>query len=253
MGKIIAVTNQKGGVGKTTTAINLSAAIGKLGYKILLVDIDPQGNSSSGVGVDKRNVNLSTYDCIVGEVKAKDAIVSTEFDNLYLIPSSIDLSAAELQLSSKSSRESRLKFSLADIKDDYDYIFIDCPPSMGLITLNALAAADTMLAPIQCEFYALEGLSQLVNTARLVKKNINSKLEIEGVVLTMFDGRLNLTQQVADEVVKYFGNKVFKTKIPRSVRISEAPSFGKPVIYFDSKGKGSKAYKNLAKELLKSQ
>ncbi len=253
MGKIIAITNQKGGVGKTTTAVNLSACIAQMKKKVLLVDFDPQGNSSSGVGIDRRDIKLSIYECLVENANINEAIIITDFDNLSVVPSSIDLAASELQLSNQKNRESKLKLALNDVKDNYDYIFIDCPPSMGLITVNALTAADTMLVPIQCEYYALEGLSQLVNTANLIKKSYNKALEIEGVVLTMFDNRLNLTRQVADEVKKYFGNKVMKSTIPRSVRISEAPSFGQPVVYFDSRGKGSKAYKNLAKEFLKMQ
>lgn len=250
MGKVIAVSNQKGGVGKTTTSVNLSASLGKSGKKILLLDADPQGNASSGVGFNKRNSKFTVYDLILEDVNINQAIVKTNFKNLSLIPSSVDLAAVETKLYNKKNKEFKLRDSILKIKDDYDYIFIDCPPAISLITINALTAADTMLIPIQCEFYALEGLSQLVNTARLIKRTTNPELEIEGVLLTMFDGRLNLTKQVAREVKKYFGTKVFKTTIPRAVKISEAPSFGEPVVYFDARCKGSKAYKNLAKEFL---
>lgn len=250
MGKVIAVSNQKGGVGKTTTSVNLSASLGKSGKKILLLDADPQGNASSGVGFNKRNSKFTVYDLILEDVNINQAIVKTNFKNLSLIPSSVDLAAVETKLYNKKNKEFKLRDSILKIKDDYDYILIDCPPAISLITINALTAADTMLIPIQCEFYALEGLSQLVNTARLIKRTTNPELEIEGVLLTMFDGRLNLTKQVAREVKKYFGTKVFKTTIPRAVKISEAPSFGEPVVYFDARCKGSKAYKNLAKEFL---
>ena len=233
MGKIIAVTNQKGGVGKTTTAVNTAAGIAKLGFRVLLIDTDPQGNATSGVGVDKRSVKYSSYSIMVDEVKAEDAVVHTEFENLDVIPSSIELAAAELELADFDHRESRLKNALAPIKSGYDYILIDCPPSLGLITTNALCASDTILVPIQPEYYALEGLSQLIATVRLVKRKYNPYLEIEGVLLTMYDGRLNLTQQVVQEVKKFFPKKVFSAVIPRGVRLSEAPSFGMPIMYFD--------------------
>ncbi len=249
MGKIIAVTNQKGGVGKTTTAVNTAAGIAKLGYKVLLIDTDPQGNATSGVGVDKRTVNYSAYSIMIDDIQAADAVIHTKFDNLDMIPSSIDLAAAELELADSEHRESKLKNAIAAIKSDYDYIFIDCPPSLGLITTNALCASDTILVPIQPEYYALEGLSQLIATVRLIKRKYNPYLEIEGVLLTMYDGRLNLTQQVVQEVKKFFPKKVFSAVIPRGVRLSEAPSFGMPVMYFDKSCKGSLSYMQLAKEI----
>ena len=249
MGKIIAVTNQKGGVGKTTTAVNTSAGIAKLGYRVLLIDTDPQGNATSGVGVDKRSVKYSSYSIMVDEVRAEDAVVHTEFENLDVIPSSIELAAAELELADFEHREARLKNALAAVKPAYDYILIDCPPSLGLITTNALCASDTILVPIQPEYYALEGLSQLIATVRLVKRKYNPYLEIEGVLLTMYDGRLNLTQQVVQEVKKFFPKKVFSSVIPRGVRLSEAPSFGMPVMYFDKSCKGASAYMDLAREI----
>lgn len=252
LGKIIAVTNQKGGVGKTTTAVNVSAGIGKLGKKTLLVDIDPQGNATSGVGIDKRSIRNSSYNIIIDETKAEDAIIHTEFENLDIIPASLELAAADLELADIEKRESRLKNSLAMIKGDYDYIFIDCPPSLGLITTNALCAADTVLVPIQPEYYALEGLSQLMNSVRIVKRRYNSYLDIEGVLLTMYDGRLNLTQQVVQEVKKFFPRKVFSTIVPRGVRLSEAPSFGMPIMYFDKHSKGTSAYMELAEEIVKN-
>ena len=250
MGKIIAVTNQKGGVGKTTTAVNLSAGIGKLGKKVLLIDVDPQGNATSGTGIDKRSIQNSSYNLIIDGIRAQDAIIHTEFENLDIIPSSIELAAADIELIEIEKRESRLKNSLALAKTDYDYILIDCPPSLGLITTNALCAADTVLVPIQPEYYALEGLSQLMNSVRIVKRRYNSYLDIEGVLLTMYDGRLNLTQQVVQEVKKFFPRKVFATVIPRAVRLSEAPSFGQPIMYFDKRSTGTTAYMALAEELI---
>lgn len=252
MGKIIAVANQKGGVGKTTTAVNLAAALGDKGKRVLLVDTDPQGNTTSGVGVDRRDCRVSVYDVLIGGAKVKEALVKTEFKNLTLLPSHMDLAAAELELASLESREAILKNALASLRGEYDYLLIDCPPSLGLITTNALTAADTILIPIQCEYYALEGLSQLMNTVRRVKRQYNDLLDIEGVLLTMYDGRLNLTQQVVEEVKKYFPRKVFKTVIPRTVRLSEAPGFGQPVLYYDRTSRGAQAYGELAGEILKN-
>ena len=252
MGKIIAVTNQKGGVGKTTTSVNTAAGMAKLGKKILLVDIDPQGNATSGVGIDKRSVRYSSYNIIIDDVKAEDAIVSTKYENLDIIPSSMDLAAAEIELVDAERRESRLKNALTLVKGNYDFIFIDCPPSLGLITTNAFCAADTLLVPIQPEYYALEGLSQLISTVRKVKRRYNQYLDIEGVLLTMYDGRLNLTQQVVEEVKKFFPRKVYSTVIPRGVRLSEAPSFGMPIMYFDKSCKGSIAYMDLSAEIIKN-
>lgn len=251
MGKIIAVANQKGGVGKTTTAVNLSAALGTEGKKVLLIDIDPQGNASSGVGIEKRNIKKSSYSIFTGEEKAQDVIVKTPYKNLSIIPCNADLAGAEIELVSQEDRLNVLKKAIVSLKADYDYILIDCPPSLSLITLNALIACDTVLIPIQCEYYALEGLSQLMATIRQVKKLYNPTIDIEGVLFTMFDGRLNLTAQVVDEAKKYFEKKVFKTTIPRNVRLSEAPSYGKPVSYYDKASTGTFAYMALAKEVIK--
>lgn len=249
MSKIIAVANQKGGVGKTTTSVNLAAGLGKMGKKVLLIDIDPQGNATSGVGVDKRAVKYSTYDIFVEGISGAQTVVKTQFENLYILPSSLDLAAAELEIADRQHREAILKSAVIPLRSEYDYIIIDCPPSLGLITVNALCLCDTILVPIQCEYYALEGLSQLMNTVRRVKRSYNEHLDIEGVLLTMYDGRLNLTQQVVEEVKRFFPRKVFNTVIPRAVRLSEAPSFGTPIMYYDRSGKGSVAYMNLAKEI----
>ncbi len=252
MGKTIAVTNQKGGVGKTTTAVNTAAGIAMLGYKVLLVDTDPQGNATSGVGVDKRSVKSSAYSIMIDDVKAEETILHTNFANLDIIPSSMDLAAAEIELVEIEHREAKLKNALAPVKANYDYIFIDCPPSLGLITTNAFCAADTVLVPIQPEYYALEGLSQLMSTVRKIKRRYNQYLDIEGVLLTMYDGRLNLTQQVVQEVKKFFPRKVFSAVIPRGVRLSEAPSYGMPIMYFDKSCKGSVSYMELAKEIIEN-
>lgn len=250
MGKVIAVTNQKGGVGKTTSAVNLAAAMGKLGKKVLLADIDPQGNATSGFGISKKDVAGSSYELLISNVKAAEVIIKSQFKNVDVVPSSMNLAAAEIELADFGNRTTRLKQELAVVKPNYDYIFIDCPPSLGLITINALNASDTILIPIQCEYYALEGLSQLMATVRQVKRLYNPQIEIEGVLLTMYDARLNLTMQVVNEVKKFFPQKVYSSVIPRNVRLSEAPSFGQPICYFDPLSKGAKAYDDLAKEII---
>ena len=250
MGKIIAIANQKGGVGKTTTVVNIAASIGYYGYRILLVDADPQGNATSGFGIQKRTVDRSTYEVLLGQCSAREAILTTPYKGVDLIPSSMALAAAELELADMRDRVMRLKEELVRVKGEYDFILIDCPPSLGMVTLNALSASDSLIIPIQCEYYALEGLSQLVTTVRQVKRLYNPSIEIEGVLLTMYDGRLNLTLQVVDEVKKFFPEKVFKNVIPRNVRLSEAPSFGQPVLYFDRNSRGAQAYEALTAEIL---
>ncbi len=250
MAKVIAVANQKGGVGKTTTAVNLSSCLGYKGKKVLLIDVDPQGNSTSGLGIDKKNIKRSAYDVLINDVDIKETLVKTPIENLLLCPSNIQLAGAEVELVSTISRETRLKNSLVGIKNDYDFILIDCPPSLGLLTLNSLTASNTILVPIQCEYYALEGLSQLMETVKLVQKHLNVDLDVEGVVLTMFDARTNLSIQVVEEVKKYFRNKVYRTVIPRNVRLSEAPSYGLPIILYDPKSKGAECYLDLADEVI---
>ena len=253
MGKILAVANQKGGVGKTTTAVNLSAALGRAGKKVLMVDIDPQGNATGGLGINKRETQSSAYHLLVGSARIGDVVQKTEFKNLDLVPSNIDLAGVEIELVEMEERTYRLKQALAPVRDSYDYILIDCPPSLGLITLNALTAANGLLVPIQCEYYALEGLSQLMATVRQVKRLYNDDIEIEGVLLTMYDSRLNLTMQVVAEVKKHFTGKVYRTVIPRNVRLSEAPSYGMPIQYYEEASKGAAAYNELAAEFLKKQ
>ena len=251
MGKIISVANQKGGVGKTTTTVNLSTILAKKGKKVLLIDTDPQGNATSGLGLTKE-LELSVYDILVGDTTFDETIENTAIKNLKICPSNISLAGAEVQLVSMMSREQRLKVKLDEVKDQYDYILIDCPPSLGLVTLNAFTASDTVLIPVQCEYFALEGLGQLLNTVNLVKKHLNKSLEIEGALLTMYDARTNLSNQVVKEVKKYFEGKVYKTVIPRNVRLSEAPSYGMPISLYDPRSKGAKAYEKLTKEFLKN-
>ena len=250
MSKIIAIANQKGGVDKTTTAVNLAACTAQEGKRVLLVDIDPQGNATSGAGVDKNEGEYSVYDVIINELEAKKAIQHTKIETLDVLPSRIELAGAEVELVSMMARERKLRTALKPLVSEYDYIFIDCPPSLGLLTLNALTAAQTLLVPIQCEYYALEGLAQLMNTVKLVRQHLDDDLEVEGVVMTMYDARTNLSPMVVGEVKKFFKNKVYETVIPRSVRLGEAPSFGLPITLYDPKSAGAKAYVNLAKELL---
>ena len=251
MGRIIAIYNQKGGVGKTTTTVNLASALAAAGKRVLLVDMDPQGNTTGGVGINKNKVGASVYDLLIGNGTAEEAILPLPFTNLFLLPADQALAGAEIELTAVPRRESRLKAGLAAVREQFDYIFIDCPPSLGLLSLNALCATDSVIIPIQCEYYALEGLAQLMATMRQVKRLHNPTLDVEGVLLTMFDGRLNLTQQVMAEVKKFFPRKVYGTVIPRTVRVAEAPSFGRPINYYDAKGKGAKAYLDLAKEILR--
>ena len=251
MGKAIAIFNQKGGVGKTTTNINLAACLALKGKKVLILDIDPQGNTTSGIGIPKRKLKNTIYNILIDkDYDPRKSIIHTNVKNLDLIPASVDLAGAEVELVELEGRESTLKKGLDKIKGDYDYIFIDCPPSLGLLTINSLTAVDSVLIPIQCEFYALEGVSQLVSTIELVKKSLNPGLEIQRVILSMFDGRTNLSVQVVQEVKKYFGGKVYSTVIPRNIRLAEAPSFGMPITEYDPKSKGAEAYMDFAEEFL---
>ncbi|MCF6515210.1 AAA family ATPase [Lactobacillus sp. S2-2] len=250
MTEVISLANQKGGVGKTTTAVNLGANLATLGKKVLLIDADAQGNATSGVGVEKSKINHDVYDVLVNEAPIDDVVITTKHDNLDVVPATIQLAGAEIELTPQMARETRLKAAIKDVEDRYDYILIDCPPSLGLITINAFTASDTLLIPVQSEYYALEGLSQLLNTIKLVQKHFNPTLEIEGVLLTMFDSRTKLSNQVANEVKGFFKEKVYDTYIPRNVRLSEAPSYGMPIIDYDPSSKGSKVYMELTKEVL---
>lgn len=255
MGKVIVIANQKGGVGKTTTAVNLSACLGNAGKKTLVIDADPQGNTTSGLGIEKDSVEYSVYDVLINEVPIAEAVIETEYKKLHVCPSNINLAGAEVELATLNfsvRREELLKNALNEVKDKYDFIIVDCPPSLGYLTINALVAANSILVPIQCEYYALEGLSQLTKTIKSIKQAYNSDLYLEGVLLTMFDARTNLSIQVADEVKKFFPEKVFKTVIPRNVRLSEAPSYGEPIIVYDKYSKGAEAYIDLAKEVIKN-
>jgi len=250
MVKIISIANQKGGVGKTTTAINLSAALAALDYKVLLIDADPQGNSTSGLGFDIKNIKITLYECLLDTAKAKDIILESQLDNLHLLPSNIDLVGAEIELLNSPNREKRIKMVIEPLKNEYDFIIIDCSPSLGLLTLNSLTAANSVIIPVQCEYFALEGLGKLLNTIKIIQKNLNPELKIEGFLLTMYDARLNLSNQVVEEVRKHFQYLVFDTVIQRNVKLSEAPSHGKSIIDYDITSRGASNYMNLAREIL---
>ncbi|MGZ4674921.1 MAG: ParA family protein [Acidimicrobiia bacterium] len=249
MPRILAIANQKGGVGKTTTSVNLGAALAEMGYRVLVVDLDPQGNATTGLGVNARELSGSIYDVIMNDAAIEDCVEPTTLKNLFVAPATIDLAGAEIELVPAFSRELKLRRALHEIRDDYDYMIIDCPPSLGLLTVNGLAAADDVIVPIQCEYYALEGLSQLIRNVSLVQKNLNPSLDVRGIVLTMYDARTKLADQVEQEVRKHFGRTVYETVVPRTVRLSEAPSFGQPIILFDPTSRGAVAYRELAKEV----
>jgi chromosome partitioning protein len=252
--KVICIFNQKGGVGKTTTNINLCTYLALNGYKVLTIDIDPQGNTTSGFGIDKNKVNKSIYNVLTSDINLNDAMKESELiNNLYIVPSKIELAGAEVELINEENRELILKKRIADLNNEFDFIFIDCPPSLGFLTINALTACNSVIIPIQCEFYALEGVGQLLNTINLVKKSLNKSIEVEGVIMSMYDGRTNLSSQVKDEIKKYFKDKVYNTTIPRNIRLAEAPSFGLPIALYDDKCKGAKYYLELSKEFLKRQ
>ena len=252
MGRIISISNQKGGVGKTTTAVNVAAFLAERNKRVLIVDIDPQGNAGYGIGINAEEINTTIYEVLIGELPMSEAVFKTDIDNLYLVPSNIHLSGAQVDLLDLPGREFILNKALDSIKRDFDYILIDCPPSLGILTLNSLVSADSVMIPLQCEYYALEGLNQLLRIIAMVQDKLNKKLKIEGVVLTMFDSRTNLSQQVVNDVQEYFSDKVFKTVIPRNVKLSEAPSFGKPIGFYDRTSMGSRTYENLAKEVMKN-
>jgi chromosome partitioning protein len=247
--RVIAIANQKGGVGKTTTAVNLGAALAELDFRVLVVDLDPQGNATTGLGLNPRDVSGSIYGVIMSDVSIEDVIEATSIKNLFVVPATIDLAGAEIELVPVMSRELKLKKAIDGVRDQYDLVLIDCPPSLGLLTVNGLAAADDVIVPIQCEYYALEGLGQLLRNVALVQANLNPSLDVRGIILTMYDGRTKLADQVVSEVREYFGSKVYKTVVPRTVRLSEAPSFGQPIIVFDATSRGATAYRNLAKEV----
>ena len=250
MAAVITLANQKGGVGKTTSAVNIAAAVGALGKRVLLIDADPQGNASSGVGINKKSMRLSTYDVLIGRASAESVIIDTTFKNLWVMPSNIALAGAEFELVSSDNRESRLRDALSSVRDNFDYIFIDCHPSLGILTINALVAADGVIIPMQCEFYAMEGLSQLRVTISQIKKLYNPTIEITGILITMYNGRLNLSLQVMAELKKFYPDKLFSTPVPRMVRLSEAPGFGQPIMYFDKFSKGTAAYESVASEII---